>query len=237
MAKKRAVLVEKRILTHDVYELVFQFEEKEAAAFKAGQFVSIEVPARHADEKMVMRQYSISSIPDDTNFELCIKQIPGGRATDGYFPTLTKGDVVSFVGPAGRFTQQPAMRPIVFIATGTGVAPFKSMLEEMWAKGDKTPVTLLFGVRHEKDVLYQEYFEEKMNSEHFLFIPCISRPEGNWEGYTGRVTQYLESTFDYTELCDFYICGNGSVIEEVKNLLLAKNVLKEHIFFEKYNNL
>ena len=237
MAKKSAVLKEKRILTSDVFELVFEVPEA-PCTFVAGQFVSIEVPPRHEEEKMVMRQYSISSRPRSEHiFELCYKKIPGGRATDGLFSNLEINDMVQFVGPAGHFTLKREHNPLVFIATGTGVAPFKSMLEDLWARGHKGKTTLLFGVSFVKDLFYHEYFGKKEGEEDFTFHPCVSRPERSWEGFSGRVTAHLESHFDYAPDTDFYICGNGSVIEDVKRILLEKGVEKEHIFFEKYNNL
>lgn len=229
--------MERRVLTDDVFELVFEVSHDSDFSFAAGQFVSIEVPARHEEEKMVMRQYSISSGPDGTKrFELCYKRIPDGRATDGYFPNIKVGESIQFVGPAGRFTLQQNDNPIVFIATGTGVAPFKAMLEDMWRKEDSKHATLLFGVSFLKDLIYTEYFVSKENGL-FTFVPCVSRPEGECTNFVGRVTHYLEKNANHAENTDFYICGSGSMIDDVKDLLLAQGITKEHIFFEKYNNL
>ena len=234
--KKTARLVARRQCTHDVYELVFELDTSLEKPFVAGQFVSVEIPPKSAEEKMVMRQYSISSIPDTYRFELCVKQIPEGRASHHYFPSLTIGDQITFVGPAGRFTYVESHLPCVFIATGTGIAPFKSMLEDLWKQNKENPMTLIAGVRHEEDVLYAEQLMQAQQKHEFTYIPCVSRPKGTWTGYTGRVTSYLEKTAAVQE-AQYYICGNGSVIDDVKALLLAKGIPKEHIFFEKYNNL
>lgn len=236
--KKEAVLLERRTLTDDVFELVFEVVGEGDVIYEGGQFVSIEVPARHEGEKMVMRQYSISSAAGNKKrFELCYKRIPGGRATDGYFPDIALGEKILFVGPAGRFTMKENTRPVVFISTGTGVAPFKAMLEELWQSGSTRPALLLFGVSFLKDLFYMDYFMQK-EGKHFVFVPCVSRPEAECPYFVGRVTHYLEQHgAAFSADTDFYICGSGSMIDDVKNMLLAQGRDKEHIFFEKYNNL
>ena len=243
---KRAELVEVTTLTHDVIEMLFAMREPETLSFQAGQFISIAVPPV-GDLKQVLRSYSIASAQGDGGtFRLCVKLIPGGRAST-YFSELQLGDEISFLGAFGHFIVKRPDIAKVFIATGTGLAPFKAMTEQLLSEDTHAEISVLFGVRHEKDLFYTKFFSNKESSR-VQFLPTISRPEldvtsvGTILGlslhtFVGRVTTLLEKNEWYKGEKDFYICGNGSMIDSVRELLLSKGIPPARIIFEKYNNL
>ncbi len=225
----KAKLVSREELTHDVVRFVFAPDS--FFEFKPGQFVMIKVD----DDKdpAANRAYSIASRPGERNFELAIKLLEGGRGSE-YLDDLNEGDWIDCKGPFGHFIlDETSEKDVLFVATGTGVAPMNSMLMPALENGRK--VTLLFGVRHIKDVFWKEHFED-IASRHpnFDFKLTLSQPEDeSWTGLTGRVTDHL-SNFDPSNL-QVYICGNKSMIDNVKDHFLEvgvpENDVKNEVFW------
>ncbi len=155
----RAVL--RRVVSLTPSTKHFEWEAIEGGAFEfyAGQFVSLEVP-RNAEPEA--RPYSIASAPrDDSCFDLCLNRVEGGFVSN-YLCDLEANAIVNMKGPHGSFVvSQPVEQDLVFIATGTGIAPIRGMLEEIFASGKplSRDVWLLFGVRHPETILYREEFE------------------------------------------------------------------------------
>lgn len=220
-------------LARDVWHFDFAFIGS-SIDFKAGQYFMLEVP--ESDEKRISRAYSIESSPLQKDFfSLCIKLVEGGKAS-GYFKNLQVDNEVSFVGPYGHFLLQESDKNIIFVATGTGIAPFMSMMDVLWSKGFDRSVSLYFGVSSEEDLFYMNELR-KWESEHEnlkLFV-TLSHPSDKWEGLKGRVTAHLE-TAD-VENSKIYLCGNGEMIKDVRDLMLAKGVAKDDIHFEAFTPL
>ena len=110
------------------------------------------------------------------------------------------------------------------------------MLEHLESIGNTAPVTLLFGVRYIRDIYYKEELDAyKERHPHFSYGIAVSQPEDHtWQGFKGRVTNYLEENLTIAGEKDYYLCGNGSMIESMKLLLQEQGVEKEYIHFEKY---
>ena len=146
---------------------------------------------------------------------------------------LRKGDTFRGYAPYGDFTYEtPPTKHACFIATGTGIAPFRAMMmaDEYLANPPKS-ATCLLGIRDEDEGLY-----EKDITPHGKWIACVSQPKGNWNGFPGRVTDYLRSVgadFPWTET-EYYLCGAGQMIDEVRAILTEKGVDKESIHREIY---
>lgn len=222
----KAKVTEKKVLNHDVFELCL--ETQEPFNFEAGQFITIKIS--DSDPKPCFRAYSISSAPSENTFELCIKEIPNGRGSS-WLNTLKPGSEIEFIGPNGKFNFIPnSSKKVLFIATGTGVAPLKSMIEDQLEKGNTQPMHLVFGVRHEKDIFYKEELE-KLTNKNFSYDLTLSQPEGEWDGLVGRVTDHIPDIKN-TEV---YICGLKAMIDTVHELLLKKGIKEEDVHFEKYD--
>ncbi|MBU3758516.1 MAG: FAD-dependent oxidoreductase [Candidatus Omnitrophica bacterium] len=203
--------------------------------FEAGQFLNIMIPT---PEKTVKRSYSIASPPQWTaqgRLDLCWKRVPGGFAT-AYLWDLKKGDKLEIQGPLGRFTaRKPLPAKIVFISTGTGIAPFRSMIHDLLDRKESLEIWNLFGNRYEEDILYKEEFEN-LAREHSNFknVFTVSRPK-TWAGETAYVQNLLKKYIPVSGDTHLFICGLSAMIKEVETAALDMGFRKDQIFFEKYD--
>ena len=148
-------LLEKIFLTSDMLEL--RFGKPDGFIFKPGQFIQVHVPDQLA--QVVLRSYSLASQPSDDYLALCVKIVPGGKGST-FFSNLVEGQTVNFRGPEGRFVVAPEHSPVkIFVATGAGIAPIVSMLEDEISKQSNQRLHLLFGLRYEHDIFWLDRFE------------------------------------------------------------------------------
>ncbi|TNE61186.1 MAG: oxidoreductase [Bacteroidetes bacterium] len=208
-------------------------------AFKAGQFITMDLPI---GEKRLQRwrSYSIASGPgDDPNvMELCIVRAPEGLGSKYLFDEVKPGSVLRWKGPDGAFYLPDTIEDdLVFICTGTGVAPFRSMLRDLLQSGKPhRNIHLIFGTRTEGDILYRDEFEALTKTmPGFRYDVALSR-EPDWPGYRGYVHQvYLEQYAEKRPDIRFYICGWSNMIDEaVANLLLKIGYDRKQVFYELY---
>lgn len=234
----QAELVSKKSLTADVIEFLFRPEPE--FAFQPGQFISIVVPGRGPGGRDLRRAYSIASSPELLRegrpvFELCVKLVEGGPGTQ-YLNSLKIGEKLTGMAPFGDFVYKPKSgRHALFIATGTGIAPFRAMaLSRVFREQPPASTRILFGARNEGDLLYTEELNSVLGGENY--IQALSRAGGEWSGVRGRVTDWLRQ--NQAEIAwkdtEFYLCGNGAMIDEVKQILAAEGVEKPSIHQEVY---
>jgi ferredoxin-NADP reductase len=222
-----------RMLTPTVFETTFDTDQP--VEFKAGQFISVVVPGGGPKGRDIRRAYSIASAPQVRPVGLCVKLVEGGPGTN-YLYKLKPGDTFRGFAPYGDFLfETPPARHAVFIATGTGIAPFRSMvLSEAYRAAPPASATCLLGVRGEEELLYMDDFAALAPG--LNWVPMCSRPTGAWKGLKGRVTDYLRGLgdeFPWVQT-DFYLCGNGAMIDETKQILAGRGVAKESILQEVY---
>ncbi|MFZ0461186.1 MAG: FAD-binding oxidoreductase [Candidatus Acidiferrales bacterium] len=217
----------------------FEWEVIEGGPFEfyAGQFVSLEVARNGAKEA---RPYSIASAPrGDSKFDLCLNRVEGGYVSN-YLCDIAANTIVNLNGPHGSFVvSQPVEQDLVFIATGTGIAPIRGMLAEIFAS--RQPLArdlwLLFGVRHLETILYRREFEAwAASNPRFHFVPTLSRPPADWSGKTGYVQEHLRKLFAGRKDFKAYICGLKVMVDEVRFILKEEFGLdRKQIRFEKYD--
>jgi ferredoxin-NADP reductase len=211
----------------------FRFPEGKWIPFQAGQFCMVQVPK---DGKIVKKAYSICSAPFEEGYlDLCIKKVDGGHAT-GWFWTLKEGDAVTVTLPYGGFLlKEPLDADPIFVATGTGLAPLRSMLKTLLKNGCDRPMVLIFGVRYENELIYAEEFRalEKQHSN-FRFIPTISRPSQSWAGETIYVQDVLKKYVSDPAGKQIYVCGLIPMIEAVQKTAEDIGFEKKRVHFEKY---
>lgn len=232
----RARLRDKIILTPHVRDFMMELEEPVAIDFKAGQFVLVK--AKHPETgELLSRAYSIASPPSETHvLRLNLEIVPQGKLT----PLMEQWEVgapVELQGPFGHFVVKSGSekKTLLFVATGVGVAPFRSMIEDLLAKSDSRELYLYFGVRSEEDIFYREVFEALARAHpNFHFMLTLSRPRDDWTGSTGRVTALLpHASFD-PSTTEAYLCGGKPMIDDVKKILLDKGFPANQIHFEPF---
>jgi CDP-4-dehydro-6-deoxyglucose reductase len=223
-------------LAPDVHQFDFEVPGRQEFHFTPGQFVSL---LEKVDGKEITRAYSIASPRGGNHFALCLNRVPDGVLSSFLF-TLRPGEEVEMHEPLGYFTLRHPERRAVFVATGTGIAPFRSMLLDYLPK-TQPHITLLFGARHEQDLLYREDMERMAREfETFRFLPTLTRPNESWQGRTGRVQAHLDEALNLRgpeEIIniDVYVCGLKEMVDDVRHELKRRGFDRKQIIYEKYD--
>lgn len=226
-----ARLLEFTDIADEVRHFVFE-ADCEQLDFLAGQFVSF---TELVEGKKVTRAYSIASQPHGNIFELCLNRVQEGKLSPRLFD-MQVGDTIEMQGPLGYFVVRTPPSDSLFVATGTGIAPFRGMLKEHLPRDRDHKFTLLFGVRHERNLMYREEFEHmERHFSNFRFWPTLTRPEPAWTGRSGRVQSHLEEALDDRRDIDVYICGMKAMVDDVRQRLKAMGFDRKQIIYEKYD--
>lgn len=227
-----AKLLESRELAPEIRHFVFETPEVERLQFQPGQFVSL---TETIDGKPITRAYSIAGSPAPNRFELCLNRVPEGRLSPHLFE-MQPGDAVSLQGPLGTFVWRKPVGPSILVATGTGIAPFRSMLHDELTSGNDAPITLIEGARFERGLLYREEFEQAaLRHSRFRFWPTITRPEDGWTGRTGRVQPHLMEALNGSTDFHVYVCGLKEMVDDVRARLKEIGFDRKRIVYEKYD--
>jgi CDP-4-dehydro-6-deoxyglucose reductase len=220
----------------------FFFEVKDGSIFDftPGQFITLDLPI-HEKRNKRWRSYSIASYPNGTHqFELVIVLLEGGLGTTYLFNEVKVGDTVSFRGPQGVFILPKTLdKDLYLICTGTGVAPFRSMVH--FIHQNKIPhqaINLIFGCRKFTDCLYEQELKQLEKAEPgFFYHPSFSREteirEGAYNGYVHPVYQNLLAKSN-KDNAQFFICGWKEMIDEARTKLAEQGIPKDRIHFELY---
>lgn len=221
--------------TENVKRFFFSLEHRDDFSFVPGQFVMLAIPGLPEHENN--RSYSIASAPHETEIELCISLNPQGNATPILWD-MKPGEALLMSPPQGNFVfRNDWEMETVFVCTGTGIAPFRSMLRHWISNpGTETPkqVMLIFGNRYEKDILYREEWEDMAASmPWFTFIPVLSRDE-MWKGAKGYVHPIYKKLYANGRDARFYVCGWQSMCVDVRENLKVLGYNRRQYFFEDY---
>lgn len=216
-----------RALTHDVREIELTLREPAAIRFAPGQFVSFDIARPQG--LPATRAYSIASPPSRTHaIDLLLNRVPGGIGST-YLFALREGDITTFKGPVGSFTLREGTRRLLFVATGTGIAPLRSMLWSLADAGSSRAVALYWGLRSERDLYYQDELERLASRlPRFSYTTTLSRPTGAWHGAVGRVSPLIEARIDTVADLEVFLCGNAAMIHDVREILRKKGLCPIH---------
>ncbi len=228
-----ALLTDIREWTPQVKSFDFKIPGGQPFEFIAGQFVMANVLR---DGKMVRKPYSIASPPSQKDsLQLIITRVEGGFVSN-YFHGMKVGDHLPMDGPYGKFTIKEPHGDLIFVATGTGIAPFRSQIITLFEQGEKNDIWVFFGVRYEDQILYEPEFRAlAARHKNFHFVPTISRPRpGQWSGETGYVQAAIKKHIPGPNNKDVYICGIVPMVEDVKKATQEMGFAESQVHYEKY---
>lgn len=229
----KAKLVQFADLAPDIRHFAFAVSEVETLAFQAGQFASL---AAFVAGREITRAYSLAAAPrGDNKFEICLNRVEDGVFSPFLFG-LSVGDTVELKGILGTFTWREPMVDSILVATGTGIVPFRAMLQDLFARGTDRRVTLIYGTRHAGNLLWMDEFHALAEKfPNFRFVPTVTRPEADWMGATGRVQPLLMEAMGDRRDVQVYICGLKEMVNGVRTLCKEVGLERRRIIYEKYD--
>lgn len=235
IAKYSAKLSEKVLLDRKFRLLQLELQEPHRIEFLAGQYILLEIPTSPRK-----RQYSITSAPRLNHaIQLLVEIVENGQASE-YMEKIPIGEQVSFWAPAGEFVikddVQNSTDPLVFVGTGSGLAPLRSMiLDQLRTKETKRQIKLHWGMREARDLFWLDYFEElRRNYTNFSYDITLSQPPEGWTLCKGRVTNCL-SVHELLPNAHYYICGNPNMIEDSMKVLKERGIVADQMHHEKFS--
>src|SRR5262249_35539237 len=204
-----ARLLNSRLLTEFTKHLEFEIEGVPRFGVVPGRGLSLKHTKPHGEE--ITRAYSIASPPGENGrFALCLNRVQDGFMSN-FLCDMKEGDEIPCQGPFGDFILHPPMRDTIFIATGTGIAPFRSMLHWLLANAshhENKQLCLLFGSRTEQDIYYhQEFLQLSRGHSNFQYVPTLSRGSPDWKGLRGYVQEHVPVIVAGHTDMHAYICG------------------------------
>lgn len=220
-------------VSHDVAVLSLKLPASERMQFLAGQYIDIILK----DGKR--RSFSLANAPhDDEVLQLHVRHVAGGTFTDFVFNQMQEKAILRFEGPLGTFfLREDSDKPIVLLATGTGFAPVKGIIEHALHIGITRPITLYWGGRHKGD-LYMYDLPLKWQAEHanFKFVPVLSQPDASdaWTGATGHVQDHVLKDVAKLAGVEVYACGSPAMVGEAHKVLVAGGLPEDAFFSDAF---
>lgn len=219
-------------VTSVIWRLRLQLDAASSLAYRPGQYLNL------IDEQGVARSFSMATaVAEQGLLELHIREVQGGRFTQGVLPDLKVGHELSVEIPLGVFYyRERDWRPLIFVATGTGIAPIKAILEALSHDPDCPPVHLYWGMRAEQDLyLEQDIASWQSKFDDFSFVPVLSEASAQWQGARGFVQHQV--CRDHPDLSEHavYLCGSPQMIQEAREMLIQQGALDEYIYADAFN--
>lgn len=219
-----ATLIYREDITEELAVMRVAPDSGEVAPFLAGQYGELAMPEPE-DQRVTRRPYSIASAPSQRGYlEFFLVLVPDGEVTPKLWSLPIGGRL--WLGPKikGKFTLEgvPDGKDLIFISTGTGIAPFVSMIREYHGKNRWRRAVMIHCVRYSRDLAYRTELENLAASAgDVIYLPTVTRNDPTWDGHRGRVQGLLEPTnflkFAGFELdpaqCQVFLCGNPEMID------------------------
>jgi CDP-4-dehydro-6-deoxyglucose reductase len=219
-----------RRLASDIAVLELRLPLNENLMFAAGQYIEFILPGG------VTRSYSVASVPSPegvTNVELHLRHFSGGLFTDRVFSSLKEGEIMNIRGPLGTFyLREENDAPLIFLATGTGIAPIASILGYMARHGIHREISVYWGARQEEDLYFDQPIRQLAKQAGANYFPVLSRPprDGSWTGRTGYVQDAALMDHPHLGTFEVYACGAPAMVASARERLVAAGGLLEAAF-------
>ena len=208
----------------------------ERGVYRSGETVNVSALLRDGDR----RSYSMANaphtlVPGQAAIELHIRHMPGGKFTDHVFGAMKEKDILRVEGPLGSFfLREDSDKPLILLASGTGFAPIKALLEHMQHKGIQRPATLYWGGRRPGDLYLNDWVQARLaDMPHLTYVPVVSDalPADHWNGRTGFV--HMAVLQDHPDLSghQVYACGAPVVVDSARADFSSKAGLPAEEFF------
>jgi CDP-4-dehydro-6-deoxyglucose reductase len=222
--------------TEDVMVMRLQLPASDVFKYHAGQYV--EFLLRDGDR----RAYSMANAPhqqtDNPGLELHVRHSPGGKFTDPVFATMKEKDILRIEGPYGSFyLREDSEKPMVMLASGTGFAPIKAMIEHMQFKGITRPTVLYWGGRRQQDLYMHEWVLAKVaEMPNLSYHPVVSDalPEDAWTGRTGFVHNAVLQDISDLSGHQVYACGAPIVVDSAQAAYIAAGLPEDEFFADSF---
>jgi ferredoxin-NADP reductase len=237
-----------RALSPGVREVALERTDGQPLAFEPGQWLNLILPTPgelpSGEPSALKRSYSIASPPAGSpRFEIAVTRVQDGPGST-FLHEVAPGATLQCIGPQGFFTRAASSTaPSLFIATGTGVTPMRSMIQAAVAAGATSPMWLLFGVRHETDVLYADEMSALARQHPTIrFEPTLSRASDRWSGRRGYVQAHVKELWAELSAAasggtpHAYICGLERMVGSVREILRTDLGLpRQQVHSERYD--
>ena len=225
-------------VSDDVMVLKLQLPANDAFQYHAGQYV--EFLLRDGSR----RSYSMANAPhllakESPQIELHIRHMPGGKFTDHVFGTMKEKEIQRIEGPYGSFFLRDSEKPMVLLASGTGFAPIKALIEHMQFQNSTRPATLYWGGRRPADLYMADWIAQKLQEiPQLKYVPVVSNalPEDHWTGRTGFVHQAVLQDLPELSQHQVYACGAPIVVESAQRDYLAAGLPADEFFADSFTS-
>ena len=223
------------LIAPGIYEC--SFARPAALSFQPGQFVLFDVPLVDAPSDIQTRALSIASTPTESELLFAVKLLKGGRMSRFVEEVLRPGTEVVIKGPFGFFVLHPENpKEYLFIATSTGVAPFRAQIRHALEGGERRRIDLIYGVRSEEDLFWAEELTALAQKyDNFFLHLALSNPSPSWTGHRGRVQTLVPLIVRDFSRRHVYVCGSPAMTNELKTLCLQHwGIAKQDLHVEGY---
>ncbi|XZG71910.1 CDP-6-deoxy-delta-3,4-glucoseen reductase [Chitinibacteraceae bacterium HSL-7] len=220
-------------VSHDVAVLKLKLPATERLQFLAGQYIDIHTKGGKK------RSFSIANAPhEDDHIQLHIRHVAGGEFSEYVWSEMKEREIFRFTGPLGSFfLREDSDKPILFVATGTGFAPIKGMVEYALSKGIQREMVLYWGCRTLGD-FYMPQLPSQWQQQYpnFTFIPVLSEPlaEDGWQGRTGFVHEAILEDFGSLAGYEVYACGAPVMVEAAYKHFVARNLPEDAFYSDAF---
>ncbi|MFL9961183.1 2Fe-2S iron-sulfur cluster-binding protein [Paraburkholderia sediminicola] len=200
------------------------------AKFRAGQYLQIEL------EDGSRRNYSMANPPHESDtVQLHVRHVPGGKFSDGMLRGLEKGHKLRVELPFGEFSlQDDSTRPAILLATGTGFAPVKSIVEDVIKRKLDRPLHLYWGARRVEDLYLAELARKWHTSGTLTFVPVLSEPHDGWNGRCGFVHEAVLEDFGSLAGYQVYACGNPAMTSAAHDTFIEAGLPEDDFFSDAF---